>query len=167
MNIYSYIVFNTYKIIPFLITAILSIVAVSPIMPSSSQEITPLLGVISLSFWMLYKPELMGWTATIVIGIFNDALYGSILGVSCLSAIMIRMVIIKLLLSKDYINIYITFLCIGFSLIIWLTVNSIVNYILYPDLYNYYILIFQFLVSLAISPIIIFVQLYLLKKMSI
>ena len=167
MNIYSYIVLNTYKIIPFIVTLILSIVAVSPIMPSNSQEITPLLGVISLSFWMLYKPELMGWTATIVIGIFNDALYGSMLGVSCLSAIMIRMVIIRLLLSKDYINIYITFLCIGFSLIIWLIVNSIINYILYPDLYNYYILIFQFLVSLAISPIIIFVQLFILKKMSI
>ena len=167
MNIFSYIVLNTYKTIPFIVTLILSIVAVSPIMPSSSQEITPLLGVISLSFWILYKPELMGWTATIIIGIFNDALYGSMLGVSCLSAIMIRMIIIRLLDNIGYINIYITFLCIGFSLIIWLTVNSIINYILYPDLYNYYILIFQFLVSLAISPIIIFVQLYLLKKMSI
>jgi rod shape-determining protein MreD len=167
MNIYSYIVLNTSKIIPFLITAILCIVAVSPIMPSSSQEITPLLGVISLAFWILYKPELMGWTATIVIGIFNDALYGSMLGISCLSAIMIRMVIIRLLYSKDYTNIYIPFLCIGISLIIWLIVNSFINYILYPDLYNYYILIFQFLVSLAISPIIIFVQLFILKKMSI
>jgi rod shape-determining protein MreD len=167
MNIYSYIVLNTYKIIPFIVTLILSIVAVSPIMPSSSQEITPLLGVISLSFWLIYKPELMGWTATIIIGIFNDALYGSMLGVSCLSAIMIRMIIIRFVLSKDYINIYITFLSIGFSLIVWLTFNSIINYILYTDLYNYYILIFQFLVSLVISPIIIFVQLFLLKKMPI
>ena len=167
MNIYSYIVLNTYKTIPFIITLILSIVAVSPIMPSSSQEITPLLGVISLSFWILYKPELMGWTATIIIGIFNDALYGTMLGVSCLSGVMIRMVIIRFLHSKDYINIYITFLCIGFSLIIWLIVNSIINYILYPYLYNYYILIFQFFVSLVISPIIVFVQLFLLKKMYI
>ena len=167
MNIYSYIVLNTYKIIPFIVTLILSIVAVSPIMPSSSQEITPLLGVISLSFWLIYKPELMGWTATIIIGIFNDALYGSMLGVSCLSAIMIRMIIIRFVLSKDYINIYITFLSIGFSLIVWLAFNSIINYILYTDLYNYYILIFQFLVSLVISPIIIFVQLFLLKKMPI
>ncbi|MDB9762448.1 rod shape-determining protein MreD [Alphaproteobacteria bacterium] len=167
MNIYSYVVSNTYKVMPFLITVILSIVAVSPIMPSSLQEITPLLGVISLSFWILYKPELMGFIATIIIGIFNDALYGSMLGLSCLSAIMIRMMIIRLLTNIDYINIYITFLCIGFSLIIWLTVNSIINYILYPDLYNYYILVFQFLVSLAISPIIVFVQLFLIKKMSI
>ena len=167
MNIYSYIVLNTYRIIPFIVTLILSIVAVSPIMPSSSQEVTPLLGVISLSFWLIYKPELMGWTATIIIGIFNDALYGSMLGVSCLSAIMIRMIIIKFVLSLDYINIYITFLSIGFSLIIWLIVNSIIDYILYTNLYNYYILIFQFLVSLVISPIIIFVQLFLLKKMSI
>ena len=167
MNIYSYIVLNTYKIIPFLIILILSIVSVSPIMPSGSQEITPLLGVISLSFWIIYKPELIGWVATIIIGIFNDALYGSILGVSCLSAIIIRLIIIRFLLSKDNINIFITFLCIGLSLIIWLVVNSIINSIFYLGAYNYYILIFQFLVSLVISPIIVFVQLYLLKKMSI
>ena len=167
MNMYSYILLNTHKIIPFFITLLLSIVSVSPIMPSGSEEIAPLLGVISLTFWIVYKPELMGWLATIFLGIINDALYGTMLGVSCLAAIMIRIIIIKLMFNRGYINISVMFLCLGLSLIIWLIVNSIFNNLLNPDLHNYYNLIFQFLVSITISPAIIFIHLFLLKKMSI
>ena len=167
MDIYSYIILNTKKLIPFFITIIFSIVSISPIMPSGSEEIAPLLGVISLSFWIVHKPELLGWFATIIIGIFNDALYGSILGVSCLASLLIRLIILKLLIHKDQINIFITISCIGISLIIWLTINSFLNAILSPNFTNIYIIGFQFLVSLIISPIIVFIQLYLLKKMSI
>ena len=166
MNIYSYIILNTYKTMPFFIISILSIVSVTPIMPTGSEEIAPLLGVISLTFWILYKPELTGWIPTIVIGIINDVLYGSMLGVSCLAAVIIRIMIIRLIYNRE-INLMITFICLGLSLIIWLLVNNIFRGLFYPDLYNYYNLIFQFLVSIVISPIVVFFQLFLLKKMSI
>ena len=166
MNIYSYIILNTHKTMPFFIISILSIVSVAPIMPTGSEEIAPLLGVISLTFWILYKPELTGWIPTIVIGIINDVLYGSMLGVSCLAAVIIRIMIIRLIYNRE-INLMITFICLGPSLIIWLLVNYIFRGLFYPDLYNYYNLIFQFLVSIVISPIVVFFQLFLLKKMSI
>jgi len=138
-----------------------------PIMPNGSEEIAPLLGVISLSFWIVHKPEFMGWIPVIIIGIFNDVLYGSSIGIACLSAILIRLVIVKLLIKIKYINIYHTAFCVGLSLIIWILVNSVLNSMLYYDNYNYTSLIFQFLVSLIISPIIIFIKIFLLKKMSI
>ena len=166
MNIYSYIILNTYKTIPFSIISLLSIVSVTPIMPTGSEEIASLLGVISLTFWILHKPELTGWIPTIVIGIINDVLYGSMLGVSCLAAVIIRIMIIRLIDNRE-INLMITFICLGLSLIIWLLVNNIFRGLFYPDLYNYYNLIFQFLVSIVISPIVVFFQLFLLKKMSI
>ena len=166
MNIYSYILLNTYKTMPFFIILILSIVSVAPIMPSGSEEIAPLLGVISLTFWILYKPELIGWIPTIVIGIINDVLYGSILGVSCLAAVIIRIMIIRLMYNREN-NIMIISILLGLSLIIWLLVNNIFRGLFYFDLYNYYNLIFQFLVSIVISPIVVFFQLFLLKKMSI
>ena len=166
MNIYSYILLNTYKTMPFFIILILSIVSIAPIMPNGSEEIAPLLGVISLTFWILYKPELTGWIPTIAIGIINDVLYGSMLGVSCLAAVIIRIMIIRLIYNRE-INLMITFICLGLSLIIWLLVNNIFRGLFYPDLYNYYNLIFQFLVSIVISPIVVFFQLFLLKKMSI
>jgi len=166
MNIYSYIILNAYKIMPFFIILILSIVSVAPIMPTGLEEIAPLLGVISLTFWIVYKPELIGWIPTIVIGIINDVLYGSMLGVSCLAAVIIRIMIIRVRYNIEN-NIMITFICLGLSLIIWLLVNNIFRGLFYPDLYNYYNLIFQFLVSIVISPIVVFFQLFLLKKMSI
>ena len=162
MVLYSYIILNLYKIIPIIVTIIFSIVSISPIMPTGSEEIAPLLGIISLSFWIVYKPDLIGWFAVIILGLLNDALYGSMLGVSCLATIVIRLVIIKLLLKTDYINIYITFISICAGLIIWIVVHSMFQ----TNLYNYYIQIFQFFLSLVISPVIIFFQLFLLKKMS-
>jgi hypothetical protein len=88
------------------------------------------------------------------------------LGVSCLAAVIIRIMIIRLMYNREN-NIMIIFICLGPSLIIWLLVNYIFRGLFYPDLYNYYNLIFQFLVSIVISPIVVFFQLFLLKKMSI
>ena len=165
MTLFSYILFNLYKIMPIFITLIFSIVSVSPIMPAGSEEIAPLLGVISLAFWIIYKPDNMGWIALIMIGVFNDSLYGSVLGVSCLANIIIRVTIIKLLLWLENINTYITLLYVGISLIIWLILHSMTQSLIYINVYNYYTHIYQFFISLAIAPIIIFIQLFLLKKM--
>jgi rod shape-determining protein MreD len=165
MTLYSYILLNLYKIMPIFITLIFILISVSPIMPAGSEEIAPLLGVISLAFWILYKPDNMGWAALIMIGVFSDSLYGSVLGVSCLANIIIRLTIIKLLLRIKNINIYITLLYIGISLIIWLILHSLIQSLIYIDVYNYYTNIYQFFISLAIAPIIIFFQLFLLKKM--
>ena len=150
---------------PVIITLIFILVSVSPIMPTGSEEIAPLLGVISLAFWIIYKPDNMGWIALIMIGVFIDSLYGSVLGVSCLANIIIRVTIIKLLLRIKNINIYLTLLYVGISLIIWLILHSMIQSLIYIGAYNYYTQIYQFFISLVIAPIIIFIQLFLLKKM--
>ena len=165
MTLYSYILLNLYKIMPIFITLIFILISVSPIMPAGSEEIAPLLGVISLAFWIIYKPDNMGFMALIMIGVFNDSLYGSVLGVSCLANIIIRVTIIKLLLRLENINIYVTLLYVGISLIIWLMLHSMTQSLIYINVYNYYTHIYQFFISLAIAPIIIFIQLFLLKKM--
>ena len=167
MSFYSYILNNIIFITPLLVTVMLSIVSILPIMPNGTEEITPLLGVISLSFWIVHRPDLMGWTVVICIGIFNDILYGTILGAACLSAIFIRLVLIKILNKLDPTSIFHTLFYISLSLLIWILLNNIIRTFIYFDFYNYYNSIFQFFVSIIISPIIIFFQLFLLKKMSI
>ena len=167
MTLYSYVLSNIYSLSPLFITLILSIVSILPIMPSGTEEIAPLLGVISLSFWVVNRPDIMGWLSVIIIGIFNDVLYGSLLGIACLSAIIVRLMLIKILYKIDLTNIYHTLFYVGLSLIIWLFINILAKHIIYFNFYDYYAVIFQFLVSLVISPIIIFIQLLVLKKMSI
>ena len=167
MTLYSYVLSNIYSLLPLFITLILSIVSILPIMPSGTEEIAPLLGVISLSFWVVNRPDIMGWLSVIIIGIFNDVLYGSLLGIACLSAIIVRLMLIKILYKIDLTNGYHTLFYVGLSLIIWLFINILAKHIIYFNFYDYYAVIFQFLVSLVISPIIIFIQLLVLKKMSI
>ena len=167
MTLYSYVLSNIYPLLPLFITLILSIVSILPIMPSGTEEIAPLLGVISLSFWVVNRPDNMGWLSVIIIGIFNDVLYGSLLGIACLSAIIVRLILTKILYKIDLTNIYHTLFYVGLSLIIWLFINILAKHIIYFNFYDYYAVIFQFLVSLVISPIIIFIQLLVLKKMSI
>ena len=167
MTLYSYVLSNIYSLLPLFITLILSIVSILPIMPSGTEEIAPLLGVISLSFWVVNRPDIMGWLSVIIIGIFNDVLYGSLLGIACLSAIIVRLILTKMLYKIDLTNIYHTLFYVGLSLIIWLFINILAKHIIYFNFYDYYAVIFQFLVSLVISPIIIFIQLLVLKKMSI
>ena len=167
MTLYSYVLSNIYSLSPLFITLILSLVSLLPIMPSGTEEIAPLLGVISLSFWVVNRPDIMGWLSVIIIGIFNDVLYGSLLGIACLSAIIVRLILTKILYKIDLTNIYHTLFYVGLSLIIWLFINILAKHIIYFNFYDYYAVIFQFLVSLVISPIIIFIQLLVLKKMSI
>ena len=167
MTLYSYVLSNIYFLLPLFITLILSIVSILPIMPSGTEEIAPLLGVISLSFWVVNRPDIMGWLSVIIIGIFNDVLYGSLLGIACLSAIIVRLILTKILYKIDLTNIYHTLFYVSLSLIIWLFINILAKHIIYFNFYDYYAVIFQFLVSLVISPIIIFIQLLVLKKMSI
>jgi len=167
MTLYSYVLSNIYSLLPLFITLILSIVSILPIMPSGTEEIAPLLGVISLSFWVVNRPDIMGWLSVIIIGIFNDVLYGSLLGIACLSAIIVRLILTKILYKIDLTNIYHTLFYVSLSLIIWLFINILAKHIIYFNFYDYYAVIFQFLVSLVISPIIIFIQLLVLKKMSI
>lgn len=167
MTLYSYVLSNIYSLSPLFITLILSIVSILPIMPSGTEEIAPLLGVISLSFWVVNRPDIMGWLSVIIIGIFNDVLYGSLLGIACLSAIIVRLILTKMLYKIDLTNMYHTLFYVGLSLIIWLFINILAKHIIYFNFFDYYAVIFQFLVSLVISPIIIFIQLLVLKKMSI
>ena len=167
MPFYSYVLSNIYFLSPLFITLILSIFSLLPIMPSGTEEIAPLLGVISLSFWVVNRPDIMGWLSVIIIGIFNDVLYGSLLGTACLSAIIVRLILTKILYKIDLTNIYHTLFYVSLSLIIWLFINILAKHIIYFNFYDYYAVIFQFLVSLVISPIIIFIQLLVLKKMSI
>lgn len=167
MSIYSYILNNIITITPLLIVLILSILSVLPIMPAGTEQIAPLLGVISLSFWIVHRSDLMGWVPVVIIGIFNDILLGTILGSACFSAILIRLLLIRILNKLDLINIFHTLFYVSLSLFIWLLISNIVRTLFYFDFYNYHNSIFQFFVSISISPIIIFIHLFLLKKISL
>ena len=163
MNLYSNILLNFYYIVPFLITILLTIISITPIMPPGYESLTPLLGIISMSFWVIHRPDLMGWFFVLIIGLISDIIYGTILGSACLSSILIRLVLSRMFLKLDVINVLYSLYYISVSLFIYIFTTSFVNM---PNISQLNYLIepfFQYITSIIMSPIVILLQLYLLK----
>ena len=164
MSIYRIFITNIKNLLPFFICLLLTIISVMPIMPLGYESITPLLGVVAMAFWIVHRPDLMNWFFVIIIGFLSDILYGSILGSSILAAIIIRLVLTKIIHKLEPTNFYHSLLYVTLSLIIWLTIVIMINYILNMQSINLFNNIFQCLISIIISPIVIFFQLYVFKK---
>ena len=166
MSMYSIIISNLKYLIPLFTTFIFTIITITPIMPIGYESLAPLLGVISMAFWIIHRPDIMGWFFVIIIGFFSDVFYGSILGSGILASITIRIVITKLLYKLEPINIYHSILYISASIIIWLFVSLFIKFLLNIEFFSLYNSFFQALISIIISPVVIFFQLYLLNKIS-
>jgi rod shape-determining protein MreD len=166
MSLYSDIKSNIKYLIPLFMSLLLSIISIMPIMPNGYDSIAPLLGVVSMTFWIVHRPDIMGWLFVVIIGIFSDIIYGSVLGSALLSSLLIRVVLTKMLHKLDPVNIFHSLFYITISLLIWLIISLVINSAFNLHQINYYNYLFQCLISIIISPIVIFFQLYLLKKIT-
>ena len=166
MSFYSIIISNLKYLIPLLTSLLFSIITIMPIMPLGYETIAPLLGVVSMAFWIVHRPDIMGWFFVIIFGFYSDILYGAILGSGVLSAIIIRLVMTKILYKLEPINIYHSLFYVSISLLIWLFVSIFIKSIINLETLNLFYPFFQGLISIITSPIVIFFQLYLLKKIS-
>lgn len=166
MSIYSNIISNIKYLAPLCTSLLFSIVAIMPIMPIGYESITPLLGVISMSFWIIHRPDIMGWALVAIIGIFTDILYGSFFGTALLASFTIRLILTRIMHKLELINIYHSLFYVTLSITIWLIISLLINILYNMQSINYYNYIFQGIISIIISPMVIFFQLYLLKKIT-
>ena len=163
MNIFNIIFSNFLSVIPILISAFFTILTVLPIFPYGISKIIPLFGIITVIFWIVHKPDLMTWSSVILIGLLHDLLTGLPLGLGCISLFIVRYIIIKIMYKFDSTDNIFVFLYISFGIFIWLILVIIGRTILNLGFFNYLDCVFQYLLSLAVSPIIIFVNKYFLK----
>ena len=166
MSIYSNIISNIKYLAPLCTSLIFSIIAIMPIMPKGFESITPLLGVISMSFWIVHRPDTMGWLFVAIIGVFTDILYGAFFGTALIASFTIRLILMRIIHKLELFNIYHSLFYITLSVTIWLIISLLINILLNMHSTNYYNYIFQCIISIIISPMVIFFQLYLLKKIT-
>ena len=166
MSIYSNIISNIKYLAPLCTSLIFSIIAIMPIMPKGYESITPLLGVISMSFWIVHRPDTMGWLFVAIIGVFTDILYGSFFGTALIASFTIRLILMRIIHKLELVNIYHSLFYVTLSITIWLIISLLINILLNMHSTNYYNYIFQCIISIIISPMVIFFQLYLLKKIT-
>ena len=166
MSIYSNIISNIKYLIPLCTSLIFTIIAIMPIMPKGYDSITPLLGIISMSFWIVHRPDIMGWTLVAIIGVFTDILYGSFFGTALFASFTIRLILIKIIYKLELVNIFHSLFYLTLSITIWLMIFLLINILFNTHSTNYYNYIFQCITSIIVSPMVIFFQLYLLKKIT-
>ena len=107
----------------------------------------------------------MSWSSVLIIGLIHDFLLGLTVGLSCISLVIVRYIIIKLLYKYDGASILNTFLYIALGVFIWITCVTLLRTVIQYQLFNYLNVFFQYFLSVTFSPIIILINKYILNKL--
>ncbi len=79
---------------PFILTLILAMLTVVPLRIPDFAPVTPMLTVIAVYYWSIYRPDLLPMAAVFAVGLFQDALAGMPLGLTALVLILVQYVVI-------------------------------------------------------------------------
>ena len=80
---------------PFIITLSLAMLTVVPLRIPDFAPVTPALTLIAVFYWSIYRPDLLPMAAVFGIGLFQDALAGTPLGLTALVLITVQYVLIS------------------------------------------------------------------------
>ena len=156
---------NFYNFFPFITTFISFIFMSLPLLPSGMGEITPMIGVIVLAYWLIYLGHLMPFYAVFTLGLLFDVLTGTIFGLGGFAAIISKLIIIQLTKQKYKTSAIQTFLLIILILILWNLIIAFPIIIMNFKTLNYLPLLFQILCSITLSPLLIIILNFFLRKM--
>lgn len=82
-------------LIPVLMTLMLVLLAVVPLRIPEFAPITPALTVIAVYYWGIYRPDLTPMAAIFALGIVQDTLAGTPLGLTSLVLIVVQAVVVS------------------------------------------------------------------------
>jgi len=78
------------RLLPFCLCLVLSLVAATPTRLPDFDMIMPALPLIGLFYWSIFRPDLIGWLPAFALGLANDLISGTPLGVSSLLFLLVR-----------------------------------------------------------------------------
>ena len=116
------------RMMPFGITLILMLFAMTPTYITGLSHITPMYAFMAVYFWSIYRPDLLGYGTVFTIGILEDLLAGTPLGSSALILLVCQRVVFsqqKFFNSRPFALIWAAFalLAAGASVIRWICVG--------------------------------------------
>ena len=146
--------FGLKSVIPFMTVLFLIIIMILPYNMPLLGDIMPYLTLIGVYYWSVFKPELMPVSVVFVIGILQDILLGSPLGLTSLLLVVVQQFIFfqgRRFLERDFLFNWFVFvmIVIGFGTLSWIIVS------LYFRVFLDYIgVIGQILLTIAFYPLI-------------
>lgn len=146
--------FGFKSVIPFFTVVFLIIIMVLPYNMPLIGDIMPYLTLIGVYYWSVFKPEYMPVSVVFAIGILQDILLGSPLGLTSLLLVVVQQFIFfqgRRFLERDFLFNWFVFvmIVIGFGTLTWIIVS------LYFRVFLDYIgIIGQILLTIAFYPLV-------------
>ena len=149
------------EITPFVFTLILVILSVIPLGIPGYAEIAPVLPLISIYHWAIYRPNLLPIWAVFILGSLYDFLSGMPLGLFILVFLCVYGIVLsqrRFIIGKSFLIYWLGYAVIAFGAAVgsWLAAS-----VWYFSLLSFKPIFFQYLVSLGIFPIVAWISLRL------
>jgi len=142
------------RILPIAITLLLAMAAAVPLHIPGSSVLIPAVTLVSVYYWTIFRPDLMPAPAVFAIGLFQDVLSGTPLGVNALVLLLVFAVVLgqrRFFLGKSFLVMWWGFVLIvaGALACTWMILSSLERAIINP-----LPAVFQGTVTLALFPIL-------------
>ena len=134
-------------------------------MPKGMGEITPIFGVIVLSFWIIYRQDLLPFYSVFILGLFHDAMIGTLFGIGSLALIVIKLVVLGMIDQDHRVSFLRAFFIITLCLLLWSIIIATPVLIEHTLSINFMPMVFQLLSSIIMAPIAIIFMSFFLNKM--
>lgn len=83
------------SLVPFALTLAMVLLGAVPWRVSGGAAITPWLALMAVYYWSIYRPDRLPYVAVFAIGILQDALGGTPLGLSAIVLVLIRALVVS------------------------------------------------------------------------
>ena len=145
------------QLTPFFLTVFIIFLSAVRYDVPSLVGVMPLLSLIAIFHWGVYKPELLPPYAVFVIGIFQDALSGVPMGVFTITYILTYNVVVaqqRFFSRKSFYVVWLGFLVVsaGATFLVWAVLSFFKGAIIDPRA-----VIIQYVISLGCYPIVAYI----------
>ncbi|MBL6932848.1 MAG: rod shape-determining protein MreD [Rhodospirillales bacterium] len=142
------------RLTPFGLTVLLVLINVLPLQMPGFARVMPLLPLMSIYLWAVHHPNLMPAYAVFLIGLLQDTLTGTPLGVNVMAYLIVYGTVVwqrRFLVGKSFAVIWVGFSLVGAGamVITWLLISSYHSVLASPDA-----MAFQYLLSLGVFPLL-------------
>ncbi|MDH3335263.1 MAG: rod shape-determining protein MreD [Rhodospirillaceae bacterium] len=153
------------NITPFIITMLLIIISAIPTRIPEFSYIAPVLPLMAIYHWSIYRPDLLPAWAVFALGILQDALVGTPFGVSSLVFLAVHLVVLSqqvFFTGKSFAVVWIGFSMVSAAAFImtWILVS-----IYFGQSTGLLGVFFQYLVTLGSFPVLTWILMVWQQKM--
>lgn len=140
-------------IAPMTITAGLALVAMVPVQVPFWQPVAPLLPLMSVYYWAIHRPDLMSLWALFLLGVIQDLLAGTPIGLTSLTYLLCHGFVVSqsgFFLANSFVLLWFGFVVVVFSaeVLQWLVFSALHTQVLRAGA-----ALFQALLTLGLFPV--------------